>query len=404
MAEALKMIEDDFFSGIPVAVDPERIDRELAKLWKPEPAARKTGQEWPASHPTEQHPQNGEEEGPAVTRACLSNLVIYLPDQEAFARARSFLPQLGRRFPSRMILLTHGDGEEGAGALSASLAAVCHVPSPGLPPVCCEQIALAARDQSLDVFPGAVTPLLVPDLPVILAMGSAGGERLVELLGEVADRVIFDSRLAPLFQLKRICSLLDEGKVFGVDDFAWRDIMGWRRVLCDFFDHPEARHMLDSLRRIEVEYQRKKPAEGSSEGTEGATRAALIAGWLTSRLGWRFSKAEASMVDFSAAFSKNRKRLHVFLRPAERSEMEPGQILTVHLVAGEKSKSSYLTVLREEKANILRLDYHTGEACVIPRRIPFRRETDAELLGGALERLTHQAVLREAFRIASQMG
>ena len=395
------MTTDDFFSGIPVEVDPERIDRELAKLWKPEPAAKKAAESRDPSGPVEEDSQVRGEEGPAVTRACLSNLVVYIADKESFAKARDLLPQLGRRFPSRMILLTHGNGKAGSGALSASLSAVCHVTSPGLPPVCCEQITLKARDESLAVFPGAVAPLLVPDLPVILVLSSAQGEGLVDLLHGAFDRVVLDSREAPLSALKRVTYLFDDDKCLGVDDLAWRDTLSWRRVLCDFFDHPEARHMLDSLRRIEVEYQRKK---GGNDVTEGAVRAALVAGWLTSRLGWRFCKAESSKVDFSAVFMQSRRKLDASLRPVERPETGPGQILTMHLVAGENSKSAYLTVLRDEKASILRLDYHTGEACVIPRKIPFRQETSAELLGGALERVTHQGVLKEAFCLASQMG
>src|SRR5262245_32608956 len=86
-------INGDFFSGIPVAVDPERIDRELAKLWKPVLAGESPF----------------EEEGSAVTRACLSTLIFYLPDRAACTQARILLPQVGRRFPSRMILLTHGE-------------------------------------------------------------------------------------------------------------------------------------------------------------------------------------------------------------------------------------------------------------------------------------------------------
>ena len=105
-----------FLAGKQVAVDPGKIERELALLWKPAGAADTT---------------------PSVTRAAVSNLVIPLEEGEAPDRARETVLTVGRRFPSRIFLLTRGAAPAslGGGGMSAYVSAVCHVTSPGSPPV-----------------------------------------------------------------------------------------------------------------------------------------------------------------------------------------------------------------------------------------------------------------------------
>ena len=353
----------DFFAGVPIQVDPEKIERELAKLWKPQEAG-------------EDHPSS-------VTRACLSNLIAYLPDERAAERLRELLPGVGRRFPSRMILLSH-DGaaaeDGGVGELSASITAVCHLASSGAPPVCCEQIVLEAhpgeessgsKGDPFGLFPGAVVPLLVPDVPVTLLVLSAGGERMLELLEPVVDRVVFDSRELPAAALRRPLKLLEEGpsrgQACGVDDLAWRETIGWRRTLRDIFDDPQARPLLSSLRGIKVTY------------SGAPTRALLLASWLASRL--------------------ERRELPILLDPREPSD-RPGTLHALHLEAGDPPGVEYLTVTLSDDANRLRVAYATRRACVIPRSVTFRAQDEAQLLGGAIERTTHQGVLRGALEVA----
>jgi glucose-6-phosphate dehydrogenase assembly protein OpcA len=348
----------DFFSGAPIAVDPEQIDRELARLWKP------VGPEAEGSS--------------AVTRACLSNVIFFLPDAESCARARDLLLGVGRRFPSRMILLTRaaapdrGDRprESNGSRLSASVTAVCHISSPGAAPVCCEQIQLEANDGVLDVFPGAVAPLLVPDVPVSLIVLCAGGEDLVRELRHIVDQVILDSRGQPVAALERALAVLADDSVCGVDDLAWRDTIGWRRIICDVFDDPTARALLEGVRSVEVVHRPGSPV-----------RAALIAGWLASRLG---------------------RKLVVTLSARGSTDRDPGEVLSVRLLADGAADPAYIAVSRMEGSSLLKIESHTRSACGIPRTIPFRHESDAELLGGALEHRTHQGVLRAALHAALQ--
>lgn len=347
----------DFFAGVPVQVDPEKIERELTKLWKPP--------EVEGDHPS------------AVTRACLSNLIAYLPGERASEYLRELLPGVGRRFPSRFLLLSHNGAR--AGELSASISAVCHLTSPGTPAVCCEQILLEAHPEAqrssasgdpFGVFPGAVAPLLVPDVPVTLLVLSAGGERLLELLEPVVDRVVFDSRELPAAALGRPLAALQKGRVSGIDDLAWRETLPWRRTLREIFDDPRVRPLLFSLREIQVAYS----------GVPAC--ALLLAGWLASRVG--------------------RPALPIHLDPTDRRQPagRPGTLGAIHLEAGGSPGVEHLTVTLSDDAKRLRVAHATRGACVIPRSVPFLAQDEARLLGGAIERTTDQGVLRGALEVA----
>ncbi len=340
----------DFLAGVPVPVNPEAMDRELSRLWKP---------------------VNLEDErGPSFTRACLSNIIFHALDVECCARANELVQAVGRRFPSRMILLRQACGMISANGspLSAAITAVCHPSTRGGPPICCEQITLAATDRSVEVGPMAAISLLVPDLPVNLVLLSSNGLQLVDLLSDVLDRVIFDSRELEASALTRPLSVVKRCSGPAVDDLAWRDTIGWRMAVSEIFDEPVARDMLSTVRSIEFHH-----AEGSG------VRAALLGGWFGARL--------------------NRDILTVLVK-AEGPSADPGQILSLRIDAGKQGGGAYVAVRRVDSAKMLHIEYHTEEFCVIPRTMPLRTESSAELLGGALERTTHQAVLRESLERA----
>ncbi len=112
-----------------------------------------------------------------------------------------------------------------------------------------------------------VLPLLVPDTPVVTWWpGRAPSHPAEEPLGGLAQRRVTDSASGPdpLERLKR----LGEAYKPGDTDLAWTRITPWRSLLAAAFDQPHT-----GVTGVRV------------EGESGNPSAALLAGWLSARLG-----------------------------------------------------------------------------------------------------------------------
>ncbi len=384
-------MEADFLSGIPIAVDPEKIERELSLLWKTEGNADGNA--------------DGNERSASFTRTCLSNLIVYLADGAAADWAGTILPEICRRFPSRLIVLLPQTA--GSGPLSAWVTARCHLPSPGFPPVCCEEILLRSPGGRTDDFPWAVLALLVPDLPSILVLPGPEGDHLIGPLARAIDRVVFDTRSWRLRDLDALARLFDRHPALGIDDLGWRETVNWRRILGDLYDDPGIREHFRRMDRIEVRHD-----------AAAICPAALMAGWLAARLGW-----EAPQGGEPGLLRRGHEKLRVAFsgvadarvgeegaadggaadgKPAR--ETAAGSIRGLRLSQGPPgAERAFLQLSHEASQSTVRLDHHDEDACVVPRRIPLPRRSEPLLLGSILERPTRREVFEEALRAACRL-
>jgi hypothetical protein len=185
-----------------------------------------------------------------------------------------------------------------------------------------------------------------------------------------------------------------------------------------------ARPMLPDIRRLEIEYEasgggdgnvpRAEPSSPRAElGFPGAAPAALLGGWFADRLGWTFRSAEAkagemNAGEISATFDRGGDRLALSLRPREKldgsaggMDRPAGGIAAIRLSAAD---DAFIELDARTDAGILETHHRTPTVCVLPRRLPLPRPTEADLLGSALERVTHQGVLRGALEIAARLS
>jgi glucose-6-phosphate dehydrogenase assembly protein OpcA len=390
----------DFLSGIPIEVDVARIERELVSLWKGAGGEAPGGGAAAGNADAEATPP-----APLITRACLSNLIVVLPLGPEREKAAELLPAVARRFPSRIFLLGRAGPGEQTEPLRAWVSAVCHLPAPGAPPVCCEEIRIAVLEGSLDLLSGVVVPLLVPDVPTILVLLGPGGDLLPSVSAEL-DRVIFDSRGADLEGLRRLRDLWARLSSCERDDLAWRDSIGWRRTVCDLFDEPSALPLLDRISALEVSYSSGGRA-GGAPGGRPAARAALLLGWIASRLGYRppaGKRAAAAKTGVpphgGAPFVKEGRALETRLVPVERQDVRPGLIVEARLAFGTGPDAPFVVLKRLPARDVLRIEHCIEASCVLPQLIAFQPESAEEALGSAVERPTHQGVLLEALEAA----
>lgn len=253
-------------------VDVAAIERELAGLWA-DPAAR-----------------SGEEAAPgadAVTRACMSNLVIWCGSPEEARDLPSEIGAIVEKHPARVLLLV-GDARGASPGLEASVTAVCHVAGPERGRVCSEHVTLEAGRDAERSLPPTVRALLIGDLPSALWWTSAepppGGGALFQELASMVDHVIWDSAgwsdpvrgMLTVTEWAAAAGAVRTGAMQGLlSDLAWRRLKPWRWMVSQALDPRLEPFALRSLEEIEIEH-----------GPHALPHAWFLIGWLASRLGW----------------------------------------------------------------------------------------------------------------------
>lgn len=241
-------------------IDIGAIEKELTALWK--------------------QPTSEGADDTHITRACVMTLIAPVSGRRASNEATQLVAQLTDRFPNRAIVIeATSDGDD---LLDAWVQAHCQMPGAGHSQICCEQITIEAHGPAVSRVPGAVLPLLVPDVPVIVwwSHGAPFDAPLFARLSDYADRVIVDSTTfdAPEAQLDAILAML--GARRSASDLAWGRLTPWRELVAQFFDSPAMIPHLHELDRVSVSY-RQRPG-----GTRDRVQPLLFIGWLAAKLGW----------------------------------------------------------------------------------------------------------------------
>jgi hypothetical protein len=170
----------------------------------------------------------------------------------------------------------------------------------------------------IDVGPGhlsrldtIVDPVVVSELPTML-WSPHGFRRAVDSLLPMTDVVLLDSDDHDQDDagLARASDLL---KVAYVVDLAWLRTTPWRERLAACFDTPDRRPALGQLEEICI---RHHPTSAPS--------AELLAGWLTSRLGWEPSRLSAKNGDARQGDLAAYGDRHVHVTLAEFDQQAPG--------------------------------------------------------------------------------
>ncbi len=346
----------------PRLVDPARVERELAALWR-EAAEARAGQ-------ARMH-----------NRVLLHTLVAYAAEPAAAQQAREVAISLNPRQPARTIILEALPDASPAG-LTATVA-LHHAPArDGDEPVCGELVTLTARGPvAVQRLPGAALPLLLTNLPSFLWwMGSSPFRHpALTAFAPVLDRLIMDSLnfTAPQLDWAALDRAVNDPHFEPVvSDLAWARLAPWRYHTAQIFDSAVTLPYLPRLTSVTVRYHSGAPV-----------LAWLYAGWLASRLGWVPSARDVQFIRFAGG-------------QMVRFESLPGQLaLGAGFLAGVRLETS--------DGALFEITRH-GAVCAVTERlpsgsstervVPLRPETVVEWLGHELGRLdpapTYMAALR----------
>jgi glucose-6-phosphate dehydrogenase assembly protein OpcA len=366
--------------GAPVAIDIRMIERELNELWR---------------QATEAH-GNGSR---AVTRVCVLNLVVCVADRRAADHATEVVAQLMGRYPNRAIVINAADGDatDTTPLLDAWVQAHCQMPGPGRPQVCCEQITIEAQGTGVERVPGAVLPLLVPDVPAMLwwPHGAPFDHPLFARLHAIVDRVIVDSSTfaAPEAGFAQLVDLLD-GKQ-ALSDLAWGRLTPWRELVAQFFDAPAMLPHLNEVERVTIVY------EARSDGATGRNQAVLLAGWLASRLGWSPEGAPQATND-SVTFTMRRRDgapLSVDMRPAPATDDLMLRLASIK-ISGAHAR---FAVRRGDASDCAEASAEVAGKAPLRRVVRLERLDEATLIGEELRLLRRDKGFEGALRVAAEL-
>jgi glucose-6-phosphate dehydrogenase assembly protein OpcA len=197
-------------------------------------------------------------DGQGSVRATTLNLVVHCGKEDGADATERVLEEIGGSRPLRAIVIAPTQGAPRARVSSTCWAGPTHE-------VCTERIAIRGARAAL---PSAVISLLVADLPVFVwwrgELPPEGDPVLGEMI-EMATRMVVDSDETGLDAVVRV-----ERLASGLADLGWARTAAWREAIAALFDGRRQRSALDHLIGIDV----KGPP----------SQAALIAGWLRSRL------------------------------------------------------------------------------------------------------------------------
>ena len=360
------------------AIDVGAIEKELTSLWK----------------------QAGEDDG-GVIRACLLNLLIYVPGTHLSSEVDDIVADITAAHPSRAILMI-ADREASEAYLDARVTSRCTLPTGESKQVCCEQVTLRAGGEQVNEVPSAVVPLLLSDLSVYLWWRAVPklGDRVFKRLVDASDCVIIDSAsfASPHKDLISLASVMRESPRWAAfSDLNWGRLGAWRGLLAGFYDVPQYRQPLDQLNTVVIEY-----GPPAADQVTIAPRALLLGGWLASRLDWKVVAGGTTRENASTIFQFqiNNRKVTMTFTPTPNPAIKAGRLGRVRVTSGD---AAAFEITRSDDGNRIETEVRLGEEKKLQRVLSYENAAEAALVGIELEILGHDRVYEEAILAAGEM-
>jgi glucose-6-phosphate dehydrogenase assembly protein OpcA len=340
--------------------------------------------------------------GSGLTRACALNLIVYTTPRDDRESLDHLLSQVNEQHPGRALILV-ADRETQEPKLEAYVSTRCRLLGGTAKQICGEQITIEASGPIVETAATAVAPLLVPDVPVYLWWKDIPHheDKLFDRMAEMADRIVINSSAfdRPYDDLLRLAKMIaDPSRMLRVSDLNWGALTSWRTLLASFWDVHEYRPLLDKIDRVAVHYH---PPSDAPE--QIAPKALLLAGWFSSRLGWKVVgdavEVKEGLVEFVLR-SEDREILFSLIRD-QSLELDPGMISSFALSATRETAD--FSVSLRAGATKLETVARIGAAHSVGRVLGYEMRTEASRLSRELAFLSHDAIYEEALGQAAKL-
>ncbi len=225
------------------------------------------------------------------------NMIAFV-DREWSGEIANRLRGVGRYHASRMVVLSYEPNRESLNA--RVMIAAEDTPAPGELALLRETVVVELGDRHMDDLLTIADPLVVTDLPTLLWSPHGHHETVSELM-PLAQAVLLDSVVEPDAReaVDRACELTHQAYVV---DLAWLRSTPWRERVAAMFDPPHMRRELGRLGSVTVRHHAASTAA-----------AALLVGWLASRLSWELGSLGGSDGERTATASSTEREISVRL-------------------------------------------------------------------------------------------
>ncbi|HKZ79537.1 MAG TPA: glucose-6-phosphate dehydrogenase assembly protein OpcA [Pyrinomonadaceae bacterium] len=361
-------------------LDIQRIEKQLTSMWSEAGTAE-------SSHS-------------GVTRACTLNLIVYTTPEDDASELDELLNRVNEQHPGRtLILIVDRDAKEAK--LDGYVSTRCRLLGGTGKQICGEQVTIEASGPTVETVASAVTPLLVPDVPVYLWWKDIPHyqDKLFDRLADTADRIVIDSSAFdhPHEDLRRLAKMIeDPHRELSVSDLNWGRLTSWRTLLASFWDVPDYRPLLDSIDTVEIEYVPPQSALG-----EIAPKALLLAGWLSSRLNWVVVDKRASKNERSAEFNLKCGESSVLLAFRRGQTANTGMLSSVRLSTKYGAASFYVGL--HSGGTKLQTEAKLGAEHLVGRLLTYERRSEADRLSRELAFPGRDLVYEEALARGAQL-
>jgi hypothetical protein len=311
-------------------------------------------------------------------RAATMNFVVACTLAEVEG-LRGAIEELAHTRAGRVFLLTV-DPRLAPWDIEPSVSAVCH--KEGETVICYDRIELHFGAMAAARAPSVLSALSLSEVPTIVEVQRGAPAPLADGLTRAADRVIVDSAHTPV---RRIADIAQKTHA-PVADRAFVRTFSWRELIARFFD--EAPGAERAIGRVEIERttaDHKDPA-------------ALLLGWLASRLGWRFQSAARAIDALGLPVDVSVHGPSAALDP--HGLLPTGEIAAVRIVSALENRPLFCTCERRATERIVRWSIEGPRSSAHEHALGFRDE--GWVLGKAIDSVEGDRVYREAVLAAAE--
>ncbi len=321
---------------------------------------------------------------PRITRAVLLNLVAYCRNQETANRSAQSIAAVTADHPSRAIIVSNPGGSA-VGEIKARVSIACQLLNGQNKQVCCEQVFMEAPGMDMRKIIGAVLPLTLPDVPLVLWLpdGCSEVDAALTRFAKASDRVVLDTADCH-GSLVWVAELLNQPGPAAID-LAWIRYAQMRLAVAHLFDNERWREYLPKIDKVTISFV-------GGFGGPGA-EALLMAGWIVSRLQWRGLEPGKQMEKERIYYEANTHVLEFCKVSQEGSSRVSGVSFTVE-------PDVELSVRFDHSAHQAYLDVKASGNSLDQSMFPLTDMTPEQILCGALEISGRDPVYRQSLQAA----